>query len=276
MKSLKLNHVFAQAIVAGKMRSTWRINDDKDLHVNEDVLLIDKVNPNDAATWQPIGIARITSILEKQIGQVTAADAGGQPLKPLKELLNEFQGYYGPQVNAETPVKIISFTFEEQHAMTLLHTAPVMEMQLYCDGGSRGNPGPSACGYVLLDMQGQVITENGLALGITTNNQAEYSSLKLGLEAALAKKATVLHVYMDSMLVVGQMRGTYKVRNTDLAPLHQAAQELAGKFSKITFTHVPRERNRRADAMVNEVLNAQTGERSSGIRGEKKHNANSH
>lgn len=276
MKSLKLNHEFAQAVLSGATRSTWRINDDKDLHVNDNISLIDKIDPLNPTTWQPIGIARITSILEKQLGNVTASDVPGEKLKPLKDLLQEFRAYYGPQVDADTPVKIIRFDFEKQSHISVASSQPALEMQLFTDGGSRGNPGPSACGYVLLDMKGQVLVEKGLALGITTNNQAEYRSLRLGLEAALAKKVTVLHVFMDSMLVIGQMRGSYKVRNTDLAPLYQATQDLAAKFTKITFTHVPRERNKRADAMVNEILNAQVGDRASGFRGPRRSGSSGH
>lgn len=258
MKSLKLNHEFAQQVLAGQRTSTWRINDDKDLHVNEDVQLVDKVNPLEPSSWRPIGVARITTILEKQIGKVTQHDvAPGEQLKPLKALIEEYRGYYGHQVNAETPVKIITFTFTPMGESTSSVTnTSMLEMKLYSDGGSRGNPGPSACGFVLMDMHDQVIVENGLTLGITTNNQAEYHSLKLGLEAALARNVTHLHVYMDSMLVINQMKGIYKVRSTDLKPINHAVKDLVSKFAKVTFAHVPRERNRRADAMVNEVLDA--------------------
>lgn len=259
MKSLKLNHQIAQLVIAGKRHSTWRINDDKDLHVNDDVQLVDKVDPLNPASWQVIGVAHITSILEKQLGKVVQQDLErGEQLPPLKTLITVYRSYYGQQVNAETPVKIINFQFQGQPASTTASVAarPARELKLYTDGGSRGNPGPSACGYVLMDMNDQVIVENGLALGITTNNQAEYHSLKLGLEAALSKKATILHVHMDSMLVINQMKGVYKVKNSDLVPINQAVRELVGRFTKVTFTHVPRERNKRADAMVNEVLDA--------------------
>ncbi|QQS17819.1 4a-hydroxytetrahydrobiopterin dehydratase [Candidatus Saccharibacteria bacterium] len=86
-------------------------------------------------------------------------------------------------------------------------TTQITEVQLYTDGGSRGNPGPSASGFVLLDMEGKVVHEHGIFLGITTNNQAEYQALKIGLEAALQKfQARNVYVYMDSMLVVNQMK----------------------------------------------------------------------
>lgn len=131
------------------------------------------------------------------------------------------------------------------------------EMKLYGDGGSRGNPGPSALGFVLMNMDDQVLFEKGVYLGITTNNQAEYQSLKQGMEEALKQGVRELHVYMDSLLVVNQMKGVFKVKNRDLWPVHQAIKELAGQFKKVTYSHVPRELNKLADAQVNICLDAQ-------------------
>lgn len=131
----------------------------------------------------------------------------------------------------------------------------VTEVQLYADGGSRGNPGPSSSGYVLLDMAGETLLKSGEFLGVTTNNQAEYQALKLGLEHALHDfAAREVHVYMDSMLVVNQMKNIFKIKNRDLWPIHNACVELARKFHKVTFDHVPRELNRIADGEVNRVL----------------------
>lgn len=131
------------------------------------------------------------------------------------------------------------------------------EMKLYGDGGSRGNPGPSALGFVLLDMDDKVLYEKGSYLGITTNNQAEYQSLKQGLEAAIHHGVKELHVYMDSLLVVNQMKGIFKVKNRDLWPIHEAIKELASKLKKISYTHVPRELNKLADAQVNICLDGE-------------------
>ena len=134
-------------------------------------------------------------------------------------------------------------------------TTIITEIQLYADGGSRGNPGPSASGYVLLDMDGQVVFRRGEYLGVTTNNQAEYQALKLGLERALRDfQVRDIHVYMDSMLVVNQMKNIFKIKNRDLWPIHNACAELTGKFRKATFDHVPRELNKLADAEVNKAL----------------------
>ncbi len=133
------------------------------------------------------------------------------------------------------------------------------KLKLYADGGSRGNPGPSASGFVLLDDSDKILVDQGVYLGVTTNNQAEYTALKLGLEAALKLQANELDVYMDSLLVINQMRGVFKVRNRDLWPIHSAINELSGKFKHISFTHVPREYNKLADAAVNRALDEALG-----------------
>jgi ribonuclease HI len=134
-------------------------------------------------------------------------------------------------------------------------TTTITEVQLYADGGSRGNPGPSASGYVLLDMSGRIVLRAGQYLGVTTNNQAEYQALKLGLEHALHDyHAREVHVYMDSMLVVNQMKNIFKIKNRDLWPIHNACVELAKKFHKISFDHVPRELNKLADEEVNKAM----------------------
>ena len=130
------------------------------------------------------------------------------------------------------------------------------EVKMYSDGGSRGNPGPSAGGFVILDMENNVVTKNGKYLGITTNNQAEYHSLKGGLEEAQRMGVRVVHVFMDSLLVINQMKGIYKIKNRDLWPIYQAIKNIEGSFEKINFTHVPRELNKLADAVVNETLDA--------------------
>ncbi|MEI6480772.1 MAG: reverse transcriptase-like protein [Candidatus Saccharibacteria bacterium] len=265
MKALKLNHEFAQAIVQGKKTSTWRVNDDKDLHVNDMVTLIDKVDPLKPESWTGIGVVQISSILEKRLGEIEKNDVPPHELLPDKtELLKIFQGFYGPQINLETPVKIINFARATNTGVSFLESAESTiksspaEVQLFSDGGSRGNPGPSACGFALIDMKGEVIVEDGLFLGVTTNNQAEYQSLKLGLETALARHFNIVHVYMDSTLVVNQMNGIYSVKNRDLIPIHQYIVDLLPRFEKVIFTYIPRERNKRADAKVNEVLDAET------------------
>ena len=131
------------------------------------------------------------------------------------------------------------------------------EIKLFTDGGSRGNPGPSASGYVLLSMDDKILVEGGVYLGITTNNQAEYQALKFGLEEAQKLNPHTVHVYMDSLLVVNQLTGKFKIRNRDLWPIHDAIKQLAKTFKQVNYTHVPREYNKLADAMVNKTLDEQ-------------------
>jgi len=133
------------------------------------------------------------------------------------------------------------------------------EVKVFSDGGSRGNPGPSASGFVILDMEDNVLVDKGVYLGITTNNQAEYTALKLALEECRKMGVTEAQVYLDSLLVVNQMKGIFKVKNRDLLPVHDAIKQLAKQFRKISFSHVPREFNKLADAAVNRALDKQLG-----------------
>ncbi len=125
---------------------------------------------------------------------------------------------------------------------------------VYTDGGSRGNPGPSAAGYVIID-RGEIIDQGGEYLGITTNNLAEYHGVKLALESALRLGIDSVELRADSMLVVNQLNGIYKIKNRELWPVNELIRELIGQFKKIKFTYVPREMNQLADGMVNRTLN---------------------
>ena len=127
---------------------------------------------------------------------------------------------------------------------------------IHSDGGSRGNPGPSAAGYVILDARHEVIDEGGEYLGITTNNQAEYHGVRLGLERALELGYRQVDFRIDSMLVVNQMNGIYKIKNRELWPIHERIRGLMSKFDKVSFSHVKREFNRLADGVVNRTLDA--------------------
>ena len=261
MKSLKLDHPLAQQVLAGKKTSTWRLYDDKDISVNDAVNLVDKVDPTNPATWKVIGVAHIDTVIQKRLGQIDQADyVGHEHFASQQVLLKTYQGYYGPQVDLQTPVKIIRFSFtpttSKQEDTIVKKATKITEVNLYTDGGSRGNPGPSASGFAFLTMSGKLIAKKGVYLGLTTNNQAEYQALKLGLEEAKSMRVQTVHVYMDSLLVINQMLGIFKVRNRDLWPIHAAIKELAKTFKHISFTHVPRELNKIADAAVNEALDA--------------------
>jgi ribonuclease HI len=132
--------------------------------------------------------------------------------------------------------------------------AKVNKVKVFADGGSRGNPGPSASGYVILNMEDKVLVDKGVYLGITTNNQAEYTALKLALEECIKMNVQEAQVYMDSMLVINQMRGIFKIKNRELWPIHDAIKRLSEQFKEISFQHVPREFNKLADAAVNRAL----------------------
>jgi ribonuclease HI/pterin-4a-carbinolamine dehydratase len=138
-------------------------------------------------------------------------------------------------------------------------TAHPDKVKVFGDGGSRGNPGPSASGFVILDMEDNVLVDKGIYLGVTTNNQAEYTSLKLALEECLKIGVKEVEVYMDSLLVINQMKGIFKVKNRDLWPIHDAIKKLATEFDEISFSHVPREFNKLADASVNRALDEELG-----------------
>jgi len=127
---------------------------------------------------------------------------------------------------------------------------------IYSDGGSRGNPGPSAAGYVVLNNRQEVIAEGGEYLGITTNNQAEYQGVSLGLEKAQELGFKKVDFKIDSMLVVNQMKGLYKIKNRELWPINERIRMLMTNFDRVTFTHVNRQFNQLADGMVNKTLDA--------------------
>ncbi len=127
---------------------------------------------------------------------------------------------------------------------------------VYTDGGSRGNPGPSASAYVLYDQKNNVVETGGEYIGITTNNQAEYTAVLLALKAATrhADRGDSLHFYIDSLLVVNQLNGVYKIKNRELWPLNQEVRTLMTSFGSVHFTHIPREQNTAADTQVNQIL----------------------
>ena len=134
-------------------------------------------------------------------------------------------------------------------------TSPMADVwTLRCDGGSRGNPGPGALGFVLCDAGGREVEAHGEFLGVCTNNVAEYRSLIAGLGAAARQGARTLVVRMDSELVVRQMLGQYKVKNEGLKVLHAEARRAAAQVGVVRFESVPRDDNGRADALVNEAL----------------------
>ncbi|HEV2403533.1 MAG TPA: reverse transcriptase-like protein [Candidatus Saccharimonadales bacterium] len=260
MKQLKFNHKLAELIRRGKKTATFRMYDDKDLSVNDTVELLDKVITDKPATWVPIGEVRIDSVIEKRLSDLSEEDLERyEGFKSRDQMLRQYKEYYGDRVTLDTPIKVIHFTMlplQELSAANAAESMSLKEVNLYTDGGSRGNPGPSASGYAIMDLSGRILVKKGVYLGITTNNQAEYLALKLGLEETQKMHVRRVHVYMDSLLVVNQMLGVFKIRNRDLWPIHDSLKEMIKSFDKVSFTHVPRSMNKIADAAVNEALDA--------------------
>jgi probable phosphoglycerate mutase len=131
-----------------------------------------------------------------------------------------------------------------------------VKARLFTDGGARGNPGPAAYGYVLETEDGTVLAAHGEAIGIATNNVAEYSALIAGLEKASELAVGEVEVVSDSELMVKQMRGEYKVKNAALRELSLQAAQLARTVGTVRYTAVRREHNELADRLVNEALDA--------------------
>lgn len=154
--------------------------------------------------------------------------------------------------------KITDETIQTIAHKDVIETTPD-RVTIYSDGGSRGNPGPSAAGYVILAGRDEIVDQGGEYLGITTNNQAEYHGVRLGLEKAHELGYRQIDFRIDSMLVVNQMNGVYKIKNRELWPIHERIRALMLEFDKVTFSHVKREFNQLADGMVNKTLDAHKG-----------------
>ncbi len=131
-----------------------------------------------------------------------------------------------------------------------------MTARLFTDGGARGNPGPAAAAYVLEAEDGHVLAAHGEAIGVATNNVAEYRALVAGLAKAAEFGVDEVEVVSDSELLVKQMQGEYKVKNEALRLLTEEAGQLARRIGKVSYTAVRREHNELADRLVNEALDA--------------------
>jgi ribonuclease HI len=125
---------------------------------------------------------------------------------------------------------------------------------VFADGASRGNPGDASIGAVVYDEKGKEVASVSRTIGRATNNEAEYQAAIAGLESALELGGGGLDLRMDSELIIRQLQGRYKVRNARLAPFYNRLVELLGQFSSVTFDHVPRARNARADELANLAL----------------------
>lgn len=128
-------------------------------------------------------------------------------------------------------------------------------LHLFTDGGSRGNPGQAGVGCVLIDpLKGKILREYGEAIGVVTNNIAEYQALITGLKIAKEYRPNHLICHLDSELVVKQLNGEYRVKMQSFQPLIEEIMDLKTNFPTLTFIYIPRDQNTRADALVNKVL----------------------
>ena len=132
-----------------------------------------------------------------------------------------------------------------------------MKLITFTDGGARGNPGPAAAGIVIKNDSGITLESFGVYLGENTNNFAEYSALLEALKKAKDMGASEVECFLDSELVVKQMRREYKVKEPELQKLFIKVFNIASTFKKVTYHHVRREKNKEADAEVNKTLDAQ-------------------
>ena len=131
------------------------------------------------------------------------------------------------------------------------------DVVVWTDGGARGNPGPAGYGAMVTTPAGKVLAEVAEGIGWATNNVAEYRGVIAGLRRARELGARRVRVRADSLLVVNQQKGLWKVKNAALRPLSEEAARLARDFERVTWEHVPRERNRHADALANRAMDTQ-------------------
>ena len=144
--------------------------------------------------------------------------------------------------------------------MTNLFADPVpTDIILYIDGGARGNPGPAGYGVRAERADGTLLEEFSEAIGVATNNVAEYRGLLAALEWAARHGAKAVHVRSDSLLLVQQMLGNYKVKNAGLQPLHAKARLLAQEIGRVSYEHVRRDFNANADRLANSAMDSASG-----------------
>jgi len=130
----------------------------------------------------------------------------------------------------------------------------------FIDGGARGNPGPAGYGVHIVDEDGALLAELHEGIGIATNNVAEYRGLLAALEWAIEHGRSRLHVKSDSLLLVQQMNGVYRIKNPGLLPLYRQARHLMARIGHVTLEHVRREQNKDADRLSNLGMDQNSGE----------------
>lgn len=128
-------------------------------------------------------------------------------------------------------------------------------LEIYIDGGARGNPGPAGVGVVVLDESGKRIKDVSKYIGEATNNIAEYNALLYGLEEALILRADEIKINLDSELVAKQITGEYRVKDSNIKPLFERALNMLKSFKNFEVNHIDRSKNKEADKLVNKAIN---------------------
>lgn len=132
-------------------------------------------------------------------------------------------------------------------------------LKIYCDGGARGNPGPAASAFAVIDSDGEILHRDAQTLGVATNNIAEYTAVLIALDWLNKNARGVARVdfFLDSLLVVNQLNGLFKIKNKNLAKIAQEIKDEISRFpGVVSFQHVRREKNTLADSLVNKALDA--------------------
>lgn len=135
----------------------------------------------------------------------------------------------------------------------------VMTFVIHSDGGSRGNPGPSAAAYIITDKNEKMIAQGGKFLGWNNSGMSEYIAVELAIEKAIELGAEVVEFYSDSLMVVNQLNGLFAVKNPDFRKVYDRIMQKLVRFRRITFRHIYREYNRMADGLVNKILDENKG-----------------
>lgn len=246
MKPFKIEDRLLNKIISKNLNFVAIVDGDSSVSVDDSLEFVNSSN-------KAVGVGVVDQVLIRRLKEFEAMD------NELKEQLEYLRA--SGDVTDLSPVKVVYFSFqayEKPKNLTGVRSEELRLIKMFSDGGSRGNPGPSASGYVLMTTEDKIIKSAGVYLGITTNNQAEYKSLKFGMEDAKTLGAREIDIFMDSQLVINQMNGVYKIKHPELIPIYKQIKELEAGFDKVTYTHVPREFNKLADAEVNKCLDSQT------------------
>lgn len=241
MKFIKIKDELLEQINEGDISTISIINDQDSISIDDKIEFFNDENVAfGIATVNQINLYRLDDVQDNK--------------KVMMSLISE-QDDNKPLDNEH--IKTLSFKYDRYKEPKSLSTEKDLDttnLKIYADGGSRGNPGPSASGYVILTEDGKLIKANGVYLGITTNNQAEYKSIKFALQDSLELGGKNIDVYMDSLLVINQLKGTFKIKNEALYPIYRDIKDLVTRFDRVEFTHVPRALNKLADEQVNICL----------------------